>query len=315
MPQVSLDASGEHQIANTPTPASQQQHGGKGADSESSPALSAQAHTPNENGEHDSMESTHGGHLGKLQASLTKSAAFQLPPTPTPAGGQPTQPATQAATQAHNQRKPPAAAQTRPATGAASVQKAKHGRLGMLSESLDASLSMQLPPTPNPAVSSGGERQGAVPAVPAGAAEAALPGTEERGNGGSSNAGYSGCIRALLEGNGKKAALDCASLMVKYFGNVQENPHEEKYRRIPKGNKAFKARVAACAGSAALLQARRAVCHSLCACMCARLTGVVRAWASMCEITCAHMFLIAWRGLCSTGGGLARVAGELATSR
>jgi len=79
------------------------------------------------------------------------------------------------------------------------------------------------------------------------------------GNAGPGNAGYSACIRALLEGNDKKAALDCASLMIKYFVNVQENPHEEKYRRVPKGNKAFKARVAACAGSAALLQARQVV--------------------------------------------------------
>lgn len=255
MAQVSLDASGEHQIAITPIPTSQQQHVSADADStSSSPAPSAQTHTPNENGEEDrmGMESTHGGvlggHLGKLQASLTKSAAFQLPPTPTPGGSHTTQPASRPAIEPGTH--------TRAATGAPVAQKAKHGRLAMLSDSLDASLGMQLPPTPNPAVPSGLKLHGSGYAVTVGPIQEAA---EVSGHAGSGNAGYSACIRALLEGNDKKAALDCASLMVKYFVNVQENPHEEKYRRVPKGNKAFKARVAACAGSAALLQARQVV--------------------------------------------------------
>jgi len=243
--QVSLDASGEHQIAITPILTLKQRHVSADADStSSSPVPSAQTHTPNENGEHDrmEMESTHGGHLGKLQASLTKSAAFQLPPTPTPAGSHTTQPALRPAIMPGTH--------ARPATGAPA---AKHGRLGMLSDSLDASLGMQLPPTPNPAARSDLEVQGSGYAVTMHGAGGMS------GNAGPGNAGYSACIRALLEGNDKKAALDCASLMIKYFVNVQENPHEEKYRRVPKGNKAFKARVAACAGSAALLQARQVV--------------------------------------------------------
>jgi hypothetical protein len=248
--QVSLDASGEHQIAITPIPTLQQQHVSADADStSSSPVPSAQTYTPNENGEHDrmEMESTHGGHLGKLQASLTKSAAFQLPPTPTLACIHNTQPASRPAIKSGTN--------TRPATGAPA---AKHGRLGMLSDSLDASLGMQLPPTQNPAVPSDLEVQGSGYAVAVGAAKDAIHGAGGASeNAGPGNAGYTACIRALLEGNDKKAALDCASLMVKYFINVQENPHEEKYRRVPKGNKAFKARVAACAGSAALLQARQ----------------------------------------------------------
>ena len=77
MLEVSLDASAAHQLANTPTQASFQQP------ADASAQAGGAGHT--RDSDDSSVDASHGGHMGKLHASLTKSAVFQLPPTPTPA--------------------------------------------------------------------------------------------------------------------------------------------------------------------------------------------------------------------------------------
>jgi len=248
--QVSLDASGEHAIANTPTPATH----ATGANVPS--ALHGQG-----SASHDSVHSTHGGHVGKLQESLTKSAAMQLPPTPTPTG--------QHVWAGPQLAAPPASI---PGGSAELLNKSKHGRLGMLSASLNASAGLQLPPTPTPAgggAGAGGMQQAGEQMLGVGgdkgavAAEKRSEARDERApaaavtgqQGGSNSSAYLSCVRAVLDGNTRKAAIDCVGLVVKYFDNVLRSPHNEKYRRIPVANNAFRTRVASCVGSKELLLA------------------------------------------------------------
>lgn len=231
---MSLDASGEHAIANTPTPAL-----ASGAQETSGQAPASQAPSCEP---HGGVLSSHGGHIGKLQESLTRSAAFQVPPTPTSAATSAAQLAGEGSRMLEEEEEEER--DVAAADAEFEQKKCKHGRLGMLSESLNASLGLQLPPTPQPAAASSLGQSSE-----AGACAPDVTSADSRQSAAAPGHPYLSCIQKLLEGNERKRAMDCVKLLVKYFANVLQNPHEEKYRRIPVTNHAFKTRVGSCAGS------------------------------------------------------------------
>ena len=207
-----------------------------------------------------SQDSNFGGHMGKLQASLTRSADLQLPPTPTPLAHDSIGHEADCAHSTMRVKLPSggdgsvANRGCREALDRApqevGAHKGKHGRLAMLSDSLDMSQALQLPPTPDASIAMESGREVEVKHTTA----TSMP-TVAAAYGQNTAAGFAAYLQAVIENNDSKKTTECFKLVVKYFQNVVRAPHEEKYRRIPKDNKAFKSRVAACHSISALLAA------------------------------------------------------------